>query len=194
VDREVVQEAGRRRLLAQLREDPGMLVAGSTRIPLVLDRILLELAAAGGSTVRPPGCARCGRVVLLNCRDGEDRICAACGRARLDVLIDCVECERSEQLRHAQVGDHAYCRSCWRALQDVTDKRLDRFVASHIPGGTMHMMLTATEGLKADRLLRLALECETVRGQAGSPTLPPRRRCLRPSTRGCVSSVPGCRP
>ena len=24
--------------------------------------------------------------------------------------------------------------------------------------------------------------------------LPPRRRCLRPSTRGCVSSVPGCRP
>ena len=160
VDREVVQEAGRRRLLAQLREDPGMLVAGSTRIPLVLDRILLELAAAGGSTVRPPGCARCGRVVLLNCRDGEDRICAACGRARLDVLIDCVECERSEQLRHAQVGDHAYCRSCWRALQDVTDKRLDRFVASHIPGGTMHMMLTATEGLKADRLLRLAVECE----------------------------------
>lgn len=160
VDRIVVQEPAGRRLLGQLTEEPEMLVSGSARIPLQLDRILLEIAAAGGSTVRPPGCARCGRVVLLNCRNGEDRICAACGRARLDVLIDCVECERSGQLRHAQVGDRAYCRSCWRALQDVADERLDRFVADHVPGGTLYMTLTATEGLKADRTLRLALESE----------------------------------
>ncbi len=160
VYRTIVREPAGRRLLAQLTKDPGMLVSGSTRIPRLLDRILLDLADAGGSTVRPPGCARCGRVELLVCRDGEDRICAACGRARLDVLIDCVECERSGQLRHAQVGDRAYCRSCWRALQDVADERLDRFVAERIPGGTLYMMLTATEGLKADRTLRLALECE----------------------------------
>lgn len=160
VDRTIVQGAAKRRLLAELTADPGMMFAGSTRIPLLLDRILLELAAAGGSIVRPPGCARCGRVVLLNCRDGEDRICEACGRTRLAVLIDCVECERSGQLRHAQVGDRAYCRSCWRALQLVADERLDRFVTAHILGGTLHMVLTATEGLKADRRLRLALECE----------------------------------
>ncbi|GAA1691638.1 MULTISPECIES: hypothetical protein [Microbacterium] len=160
VDRIIVQEPAGRRLLAQLRADPGMLTAGSSRIPRQLDRILLELAAAGGSIVRPPGCARCSRVVLLNCRDGEDRICEACGRARLDVMIDCVECERPGQRRHAQVADRAYCRSCWTALQEVADERLDRFVADHIPGGTLHMMLTATEGMKADRTLRLALECE----------------------------------
>ena len=87
VDRIVVQEPAGRRLLAQLTEDPEMLVSGSTRIPLQLDRILLEIAAAGGSTVRPPGCARCGRVELLNCRNGEDRICAACGRVRIIIRV-----------------------------------------------------------------------------------------------------------
>ncbi|MCB1297612.1 hypothetical protein E0W80_00895 [Microbacterium sp. PI-1] len=160
VDRTVLQEPAGRRLLAQLTEDPGMLLSGSTRIPRLLDRILLDLAAAGARTVRPPGCAHCGRVVLLSRRDGLDRICEACGRARLAVLIDCVECERNGQLRHAQVGDRAYCRSCWRALKGVADERLDRFVAEQIPGGTLSMMLSATEGWKADRRLRLALECE----------------------------------
>lgn len=160
VDRIVSKEAMGRRLLAQVTADPEMFTSGSSRMPLLLDRILLDLAAAGGVVVRPPGCASCGRVVLLNCRDGEDRVCAACGRLRKDSqLIDCLECGR-RQKRHAEVAGDAFCRSCWMALQTVADERLDRFVMACVPAGTMPMMLSATEGLKADRLLRLALESE----------------------------------
>lgn len=160
VDGVIVKEASGRRLLEQLTTDPGMLTSASPRIPLALDRILLKLADAGGTVIRPPGCATCGRVVLLNGRNGEDRICEACGRARIyDQTIDCVECGR-RQKRHADVAGDTFCRSCWMALQQVADERLDRFVMAHVPAGTMAMMLTATERLKSDRLLRLALECD----------------------------------
>lgn len=160
VDRVVTKEAPGRRLLALITANPALMTSGATGIPLLLDRVLLELATAGGRIARPPACGICGRVVVLNTRDGKERICETCGRDRLRALmIDCADCGR-RQRRHAEVGDQVFCRSCWRSLQPTADERLDRFVHTHVPGGTLRMTLTATETLKADRLLRLALECE----------------------------------
>lgn len=159
VDRIVSKEVMGHRLLAQLAADPEMLTSGSSRMPLLLDRILLDLRAAGGSAIQPPGCANCGRMVLLSSRDGKGRICAACRRGQQQHSAACLECGRLQK-RHAEVLGDAFCRPCWNALKSVADERLTRFVAAWVPEGTTTMMLAATEGLGVDRRLRLAIECE----------------------------------
>lgn len=161
VDEVVTKEPMGLRLLAALDNNPALLTAGSPQMPTSLARILLALTREGATTVLAPGCARCGRAVLLNCRDGENGICAACGRARLAVKTSCNDCGR-QMRRHATVADRDYCRTCWDALQPSAPSRIARFAASHVPGSTPDAVAEAVVslGVKADRRLRLALECD----------------------------------
>lgn len=162
VDDFVAKAPQGKRLLALLESDPNALTAGSPRIPTSLARILLALTDSGATMLRAPGCAHCGRVVLLNGRDGEDGICAACDRARRVATIRCHDCGQQKK-RYAAVGDHDYCRPCWSAMQPSAASRIARFTGTDIPH---HITPDRTDaavaslGLKADRKLRLALECE----------------------------------
>lgn len=161
VDEVVIKETPGRRLVAVLKADPGLLIAGSPRIPTALARILLALTEAGAQTVRAPACAHCGRVRPLACRDGADGICAACGQARSITLIRCHRCGQ-ERMRYAAAGNRDYCLNCWLALSSSATAGIAQFTTAHIPGATEEMTVAAVTavGVKRDRLVRLALECE----------------------------------
>ena len=161
VDEVVIKETPGRRLIAVLKADPGLLIAGSPRIPTALARILLALTEAGAQTVRAPACAHCGRVRPLACRDGADGICAACGQARSITLIRCHQCGR-ERMRYAAAGECDYCLTCWLAMSSSAATRIAQFTTAHVAGATEEMTVAgvAAVGVKRDRLVRLALECE----------------------------------
>ena len=161
VDEVVIKETPGRRLVDVLKADPGLLIAGSPRIPTALARILLALTEAGAQTVRAPACAHCGRVRRLACRDGADGICAACGQARSIPLIRCHRCGQ-ERMRYAAAGDRDYCLNCWLELSSSAAARIAQFTTAHVAEATEEMTFAAIAavGVKRDRLVRLALECE----------------------------------
>jgi hypothetical protein len=124
-------------LAAHLASHPDALTSGDTCCPPVVLRLAHVLHDAGHPVVRP-GCASCGKVmIVLRQIRPEGRICGPCdARSR---RATCARCGRSETRIVARRPEGGICHPCYRVDPQVVEECSEcgrvRCPAVRLPGG-----------------------------------------------------------
>ncbi|MEU4229398.1 hypothetical protein AB0F17_34320 [Nonomuraea sp. NPDC026600] len=112
VRRAASTRAMQRRLAQAVTSQPELLTCGRPDGPIVVDKLIHQLLAAGGRRVVAPLCPRCGKPTPLGARDGTTRICYPCDTKRRLEGTTCAECGRPGFLGHRNRQGALVCRSC----------------------------------------------------------------------------------
>lgn len=89
---------------------PTCLVSGGSTAPVVVSRLVATIIAAGGTNVRPPVCADCGRSAWLTQKVADQRICQPCSARRRPER--CVRCNKLRTVTVRNTDGTAVCGSC----------------------------------------------------------------------------------
>lgn len=102
-------------LARALATNPGHLTAGGSDVPAVVGRLAAALRDVGGSRIRQPVCAECGRTTALTRRRGGQRICHVCAeRGRGRPIKCCVLCGRTAPCIGGTRRGEPRCETCAR--------------------------------------------------------------------------------
>lgn len=102
------------KLADEISKDPTVLTSGRTGTPLVVHRLIENLASVGAKRLIVPLCASCGRRRKLSRYLGSERVCEPCGyRAAVEV---CSVCKRMRPVHLGKRKGKPVCGGCWRKI------------------------------------------------------------------------------
>ncbi|GLY33396.1 hypothetical protein [Kineosporia sp. NBRC 101731] len=154
---------GRRHPLAvrthdQLKRSPALLTEQNPHTPPAVQRLILQLIAAGAQSVHQPRCATCGEVKVLLRLLPAGRSCAACARLLQQRRGECSRCHKQVQIASGPDGCD-YCKKCWRTMKPAAPEAIVAATRRHrrIAAAKIGAALAA---VSADRHVRLMLELQ----------------------------------
>lgn len=111
--------AKRRRLARALSDQPAVLTDGRSPAPRVVGDLLIALRRAGATTISPPLCTECGKVLRTLQRRGQDWYCGVCGPRR----EPCATCGQIRPVTFRDQHGRPRCGRC--SPQDRADPVAD---------------------------------------------------------------------
>ena len=100
--------AKQRHLAQALAERPAVLTDGRSPAPRVVADLLVGLRAVGGSSISPPVCAGCGKLLRTFQRRGQDWYCSVCGPVR----ESCSGCGKTRPVNLRDRDGRPRCAQC----------------------------------------------------------------------------------